>query len=153
MAEHRVVPAARAAGFTLVEMMVAIGILAFGITALIGVLTVGVATRRSSEQKARSVLLAEQVVHHLREQVFATAPPAAGARPPLPTLEDKSLPGFPGTTVSVEFTADPADPELVLAKIAIRWRDQGEVVAEEFQHLLVREEPFSRRVARLQKKP
>jgi prepilin-type N-terminal cleavage/methylation domain-containing protein len=140
-------------GFTLIEMMVAIAILAFGITALIGVLTVGVSTRRSAEQKSRAVLLSGQILHQLQEQVFATPgkanDPAAkpGSDPDL--IQVDRVDGFPGMSYQVRFTHDPDHPDLVLALVSVRWREQGETVAEEFSRILRREEPFSRRVSRI----
>ncbi len=50
---------------------------------------------------------------------------------------------------TVVFVEDTFSPQVVLARVRISWREQGEAVAEEFERILVRETPFSRRISRL----
>jgi prepilin-type N-terminal cleavage/methylation domain-containing protein len=136
-------------GFTLLELMVAIGILVFGVTTLIGVLSVGVATRRGAEQRARAALLAEQVLHRIATETLATAPvpeqPDDGLE--LPPLRVDRVDGYPGMKYGVEFVVDPVLPELVLARVTVSWLDQGEDQGQEFQRVIQRTVPFSQRVA------
>ena len=138
-------------GFTLIEMLFAMGILAFGLTALIGVLTVGVSTRRSAEQKSRAALLADEVLQHVERQIFASAAlGAAGTAskpsdPLAPVALDK-IEGWPGMSAKIEFTRQADDPELLLATISIWWRERGDAVTETFQRIVVRERPFANRV-------
>lgn len=147
-------PAPRS-GFTLIEMLFAMGILTFGLTALIGVLTVGVSTRRSAEQKSRAALLADEVMHHIERQVFSTAaakpaPVAAGvgSRPidPLAPIELAKIEGWPGMSARIEFTRQPDDPGILLATISIWWREHGDAVTEKFHRVVVHERPFANRV-------
>ena len=138
-------------GFTLLELMVAIGILVFGLTSLLGVLTVGVSTRRSAEQRSRAVLLAEQAIQHIETEVLAKAV--------LPEEYDEDtdleiapvtvtdIDGYPNMKYTVEFEIDPELPELVLARVRVSWREQGENVGQVFHRVLFREAPYSQRVA------
>ena len=50
---------------------------------------------------------------------------------------------------TVEFVEDPSHPQVVLARVKISWREQGEKVAEEFERILIREKPFSRRITNI----
>jgi prepilin-type N-terminal cleavage/methylation domain-containing protein len=134
-------------GFTLAEMLVALAILVFGLTALAGSMTVGVSTRRGTEMRFRAVNMVDFVVRDLRENHLVAHPPDAG---PLPDTRSDELEVFPGMKYVVKFVEDPDHPLVVLARIQISWREQGESVAEQFERVLIRERPFSQRISQLQ---
>ncbi len=136
-------------GFTLVEMMVAIGILLFGVTTLVGVLGVGVATRRSAEQQLRAARLVDQVLYRLETQYLPSIPPESEEIPP---LEVDAPEGFPEMKYRVDFAFDPKQPLVVLATISMRWREQGEAIGVEYRRVMFRETPFPQRVQRLRSK-
>lgn len=149
----------RSAGFTLVELMVAMGILLFGAVSLLGVLGVGVDTHRSAEQHNLAVQLAQRVLQRLETEVVPKALIAAqdaatdGQPVNFKLAPVDSTPadvvGTPGLRYRVEFTQDPEQPQLVLAKVRVLWLDQGEAQAVEFQRILVGQVPFPQRIARL----
>jgi prepilin-type N-terminal cleavage/methylation domain-containing protein len=143
-----------AGGFTLVEVMMAMLILTFGVTSLLGLMTLGVSTRRSAEQLNRAVFLVDEALQRVQEEVFAT-PPAEGDAPPpeLAPVQVDQIPGAPGMSYSIRFTAAEGDPDVVLARVDVRWREQGEVMAETFHRILRRHEPFARRVSRIVRNP
>ncbi len=154
MAEFRFNPRGDQRGFTLIEMLLALGVLVFGISSLIGVLSVGVGTRRAAEMRGRAVLLAEHVLHDLKEGLMAgKAMSTAVARSDEEvemTLDPEmveGVDGYPGMKYRVTFAVDPEDPKLVLATVEITWREQGAQVGQKFRRILVRERPFSQRVA------
>lgn len=137
-------------GFTLLEIVVALGILVFGATALIGALSVGVNTRRGTEMRARAALMAGQVLQHVERELLASHPIPDGWE----TAEDLAIPreevapvdGYPGMKYSVEFTTTPERPDVVLVTLRISWRDQGEDQAQVLQRVMPRAVPLSRRV-------
>lgn len=142
----------RDAGFTLLEIMVAMGILVFGVTSLIGVLGVGVSTRRTADMRAQAVLIADQALHDVEERFLADAPldpewqePEDLAIQPV-TVEE--IPGHPGLRYTVEFQPDVERPDLVLVTVRVAWLDQGEESGEVFRRILARQVPFSTRVER-----
>ncbi|MCC6673274.1 MAG: type II secretion system protein [Planctomycetes bacterium] len=139
-------PRASAAGFTLVEMMAAVGILAFGMSALIGVLSAGVSGRRNAEAQSRAVALAGHVLFELEERYLRA--PRPGDPPPADLAVDR-VDGYPGMRYTVRFVADEEHPELILARVRVQWRQQGEVQSEEFQRILPLHESYSVRVGRL----
>jgi prepilin-type N-terminal cleavage/methylation domain-containing protein len=137
------------AGFTLIELMIAIGILLFGVTTLAGVLSVGLGTRRSAEQQLRASALVDQVLLELEQDVLPGIDPLATELPP---VEVDGPPGFPELKYRVDFTLDPERPEVVLARIEIGWREQGDWITTRFRRVLFRQAPFAQRVQRLGKR-
>lgn len=148
---------APAAGFTIVELLVAMGILLFGTVSLLGVLGVGVSTHRSAEQHNYAVELAQRVLQRLEEDIVPKALLEAAAAGPdaeftLPPVDSTpaDVVGLPGMRYRVEFVQDPERPTLALATVRVLWLEQGEAQAVEFQRILVSHVPFSQRIARLQ---
>ncbi len=133
-------------GFTLVEMMLAMAILVFAVTALAGSLLTGVSMRRGSEMRFRATALVDYVIQEIEEEVFARSQDPSE---PLAGFAHVDPPGYPGMTYTVEFIEDLERPGVVLAKIKVSWRDQGEFIGETFRRILLRGAPFSRRVSAL----
>ncbi len=140
-------------GFTLVEMLVAMGILMFGITSLIGLLSLGVSTRRTSELRNQSVHAVDEVIHHVREQVI-----------PLQTFDENDVPvpleavtldpvaGYPRLRARVDFRYDESHPHLVLLDVHLTWMEEGAIVGERFRRVIESYDGFSRRVGRVRSK-
>jgi general secretion pathway protein I len=63
---------AEARGFTLVEVVVAIGILAVAVLPLIALMALGVQTNRESAQRSRAALMAESIFSELRQSSAET---------------------------------------------------------------------------------
>ena len=60
--------APRERGFTLVEMLMALGILLFGVVALLGSLSTSVAQRRTTDARHELSALCEHAVHRVQEE-------------------------------------------------------------------------------------
>ncbi len=143
MAESR-----RELGFTLVEMMVAMGILVMGVTSTIGLLTVAVSTRYSAELRSRAALVADQVLQDVEENVLARD---EGRELEIPTMGPVPVEGSFGMSYTVGFTVDPEHPNLVLAEVRVGWREQGAELEQVFRRILPRQQPFRERVLRLKR--
>lgn len=135
-------------GFTLVEMMLALAILVFGVSALAGSLLTGVSMRRGSEMRFRADALVNQAVHRIQEGEF---PRYSDPGEPLQSFTVTDPPGYSGMEYTVDYVTDLERPGLVLAKIRISWRDQGERMGETFERILVRRVSFSQRISDLTK--
>ncbi len=141
-------------GFTLAEMLVALAILLFGLTAIAGSMMMGVSTRRGTEMRFEAVHMVDHVYRYLQEEYFLEHDPDSG---PLPSIgrDQKSdadpagIRGYPGMKYTVEFIEDPKHPQVVLARVRISWREQGERVAEKFERIMIRETPFSHRISQI----
>lgn len=108
-----------AGGFTLVEMLAALGILLFGVTALVGSLSSSIAGRRTSEAKLQMSAIADQVVLQLQEQAIVDDPETG--LPRFLPQQDQPVPGFPGMTWSASAVADPLRPDVWLVRIDVAW--------------------------------
>lgn len=69
-------PAPRCRGFTLTEVVLAIGIISFGIVAVIGLLSVSLEASRESSDDTRLAAMTTLVIDRLRSRPFADLPPA-----------------------------------------------------------------------------
>jgi len=115
-------------GFTLVEMMLALAILVFGISALAGALLTGVSMRRGSEMRFRADALVQHAVYRIQTRDRSK---------PLTGFTVTEPPGYPGMEYTVEPIRDPERPGLVLARIRVSWLEQGERLGETFERILV----------------
>lgn len=139
-------------GFTLIEIMVALGILVFGVTALIGALGLGVSERRTAEQRQRAAVLADQILQQIQTDLLAAAP-RTGAEEDISELEiepavDQVADGFPGLRYAVEFTPAASNPGLVMVTVDVTWLERSAAVSQTFRRVLPRQVPFSQRVER-----
>ncbi len=140
---------AHAAGFTLVEMMAALMILLFGITALIGAMTSSVAQRRSTDAQLEAVALCDHALLRIQQEAVRRK---AGATSDLDLelvpLQDQTAPGFPGMTWSATAIVDENRPDVWLIRLSVHWLDAGEVSTAEFLRVLPRQLSLRERVSR-----
>lgn len=108
-----------ARGFTLVEMLAALGILLFGVTALVGALSSSIAGRRTSEAKLQMSAIADQVVLRLQQEAIVDDPETG--LPRFVPMQDQPVPGFPGMTWAATALVDQSRPDLWLVRIDIAW--------------------------------
>jgi prepilin-type N-terminal cleavage/methylation domain-containing protein len=132
------------AGFTLIEMIVAMGILVLGVSSILGLLTFGAALQRTAESRNDVTLAAEAVIADLRETVFPIQPDGSVGAPP-PALE-RPVPGHPRLTAFVDLRESPSLPGEYFATVRIAWKERGKERAEIFRTVLQREVPYSTRV-------
>jgi len=140
---------ASARGFTLAEMLAALGILLVGITALIGALSASVAQRRTTDARLESAALCEAAILRIQHEAMRRR---ANAESDLDleivALQDQTAPGFPGMTWSASAVVDETRPDVWLVRLKVRWLEEGEDVFEEFLRVLPRSLPLGQRVRR-----
>ena len=125
-------------GFTLVEMLAAMMILAFGITAVFGVFSAGVAT----EQQAALIRDAARLVTAVSEELqHSDACGAIGDPCPQP-VQGATNRSFPGITYDLEFTTDSSRPWEILVDIRVRWLRRGATMSETYRLPLRRGRPL-----------
>jgi hypothetical protein len=144
-------PGSRRGGFTIVEVLVALGILLFGMTAVIGMLTFGSALSRTALLRTSAAASAQAVVADLEETLFPlveTGSPAdADAGPPV-EIVDRALPGMPEVTYPARARANPKRPLESRVDVEMTWTAGGMLRAMDFTTILVREIPFGERLRR-----
>lgn len=145
MAERADLSAQR--GFTLAEMLAALAILLFGVTALLGALSSSISQRRSTDARHELTALCDLAMHRVRyEAIRSTTGGSAPFDLEFVPLEDQEVPGFPGMSWSASATEDENRPLLWLVKVEVRWLEDGEDVVAEFFRVVPRQLPMRDRV-------
>jgi len=138
-------PRARA-GFTLIEVLVALGILLFGMTAVLGLFTFGAALSRSAHLRTVGSSATDAVVADLSETLFPfDAQGEAGEPRP---IADRPVPGYPELVYSAKATQNPEQPLEYKVEIRLRWASAGVEREKQFTTILLREIPFGERLRR-----
>ena len=134
-------------GFTLVEMLAALGILLFGVVALIGSLSTSVAQRRTTDARHELSALCDFAVHRVCQDAIRLRD---GASTPLDLefapLLDQDAPGFAGMRWSATAVVDETRPDLWLVRIEVRLLEAGETVDAVFLRVVPRQAPLRDRV-------
>lgn len=146
---------ARRSGFTLLEVVLAVGILVLGMSMILGVFNFGTALTRTAELRSLTSGSIEALVHDLEETLFPIADDGTVGEPV--DIEDRPVPGQPGVVYSVEAVGDPrslavdgidADglPREYHVTISVRWESAGVQRTESWSTIMLREVPFGARM-------
>lgn len=147
------------AGFTLIEVMLAAGLLVVGMSMILGVFNFGSAMSRTAELRSLASGTVEAVMHDLGETLFPLLEDGnVGA--PLP-IADRPVPGRPGVVYSVTAkghlpSVDPDEtglgaglPREYIVEIQVRWQTSGVKKSETWSTIMLREVPFGARMRKL----
>lgn len=148
--------ACRRAGFTLLEVLLAMGILLLGMTMLLGLLTFGAALSRQALLRGKASATVEAVVQDLEENLFPLLEDGT-AGPPV-AIQDRPVPGAPGlvysaraepitTSQAVEVAGQVLHREYAV-DVEVRWQTGGVQRAKTWRTVLLREVPFGERMRR-----
>ena len=153
---NSVAPHSRA-GFTIIEVVVALGILLFGMTAVIGMLTFGAALSRTALLRTSAASSTQAVVADLEETLFplaegdaasdAFSAASSDAGPPI-EIHDRALPGMPEVNYSARAVPNPDRPLEYRVDVDMSWSSAGVRRALTFSTILLREVPFGERLRR-----
>jgi hypothetical protein len=152
------------AGFTIIEGVLAMGILMMGLSVILTLFTFGAGMSRNAQLRADSAAAVEAVVADLEEGLFPLGPDGEVLEPL--TLRGRPVPGYDDLTYDAVAVPDPtrlgdlalaAEPGVtfelgpILYRVDVRmtWRSQGESKARGFSVLIPREVPFGTRLRKL----
>lgn len=147
--------AGQSGGFTLIEILLALGILLIGLTGVLGLLTFGAAMSRAAALRRDAAAATEAVFADLEERMFPLVVEDGLERVGEPIdVGDRPVPGHPGLTYRAR-----AEPDLQLAaevgypleykvEVEMTWTSGGRRRSRTFTTLLVREVPFGERLRR-----
>ena len=147
----------RRGGFTIIEVVLAMGLLLLGMTAVLGLLSFGAALARTAQLRTQAAAAAEAVVADLEETLFPLElDPRTGARRvgQPHALEEVAVPGHPGVVYSARATPvrasddGPEGPSRYRVQVEMSWTSSGRRKARSFTVLLLREVPFGERLRR-----
>jgi len=136
------------AGFTLIEVVLAMLVLAIGMTAILGLLSFGAALSRTSLLRSGAANSIEAVLKDLEETLFPLEVDADGnerAGEPL-AISARPVPGYHDLTYGTSATPNPADPREYRVAVEITWAVGGTTRTKKFTTLLLREVPFGERL-------
>ena len=136
--------ARRDSGFTILEVVLAMGILLIGVTAVIGLLTFGAALTHASQMRTAAANVSEAVLADLDESLFPLEEDGSVGEPN--DFTDRPLPGFEGVTYSVKTVANPERPDEYRVDVEMKWESGGVLRSHEFSTLMAREVPFGERM-------
>lgn len=147
-------------GFTLLEIIVALGVLAIGATAAFSLFVAGAASGRRAEHEVNAALIAETVIDDLRDDLTvdldltdypsASAPdpnsatqPPAGVNPKTRWLaRDGTATGFEDYKYDLAITPldgpVPDEPWQFLIEVEVRWSDQGTRRSAQYSTILLK---------------
>jgi hypothetical protein len=142
-------------GFTIVEVLVALGILLFGMTAVIGMLTFGSALSRTALLRTSAAASSQAVVADLEETFFPMVaegtdsgdPAGSDVGAPIDVVE-RAVPGMPGVAYTARAQQNPERPLEYRVDVEMTWTAAGVRRAMSFSTILVREIPFGERLRR-----
>ena len=142
------------AGFTLIEVMLAMFILLLGMSSLLGLLTFGAALSRGAALRTASAGSVEKIVADLEETLFplvlVNGLELAGE--PREIL-GREVPGASGLVYDALATPLPDDrhspPLEYLVQIKMRWDVSGTERSSNFSTIMLREVPFGARMRQL----
>jgi Tfp pilus assembly protein PilV len=132
-------------GFTILEVLVAMGILLFGMTTILGLLTYGTALSRSAQLRASAASAAQATIADLEETFF---PLKDGELAEPVAIEGRAVPGAEGLVYSAKGTANPERPTEYRVDVAMTWSSQGQKREKRFTTLLYKELQFGERLRR-----
>jgi len=142
-------PAQRSrAGFTLIEVMLAMFVLLIGMTAILGLLSFGAALSRTATLRGGASNAIEAVVRDLEETLFPLELDANGdeqAGEPR-EIHEQPVPGYPGLLYSTHATPNPEHPLEYRVDVEITWAVGGTTRSKQYTTLLLREVPFGERL-------
>ncbi len=152
------------AGFTIVEVVLAMGVLMIGMSVILTLLTFGAGMSRNSQLRAESAAVVEAVVADLEEGLFPLDEQGVVGEPA--AILDRLVPGHDDLYYTATAVPDPSrlddlalagQPGIHLAggpvpyrvDVQLSWRSRGDKKRRSFTVLIMREVPFGARLRRL----
>lgn len=132
-------------GFTILEVLVAMAILLFGMTTILGLLTYGAAMSRSAQLRTSAASAAQATIADLEASFFPVENGEAGEPKP---IENRDVPGVEGLVYSAKGRPNPDRPTEYRVDVEMTWSAQGVQRAKRFTTLLYREIAFGDRLRR-----
>ena len=134
----------RRSGMTLIEVLIAMAIFVFGVTAVLGLFQLGGGLESRARVEAEMAPALEPLIAHLRDAAWRQDPQGAWLPPAVPA--GAPVPGAPDYRYDLVVYPAPADrPDLVRAQVSV-WRTAPDRVLVRASFLLPRGIPVARRV-------
>ena len=132
------VPATPRAGFTLLEVVIALAILTLGISSALALFTAATAAHKRAIDRIHSIAIAEHAIADVESALaFGADPVELMKEPPFEEIERN----WPGYAVQLEFLGVEGETseDEILIQITVHWRTQGRDRRQVFRQLVARE--------------
>lgn len=138
-------------GFTLVEIVLAMGILLVGAAAILSMLTFGASLTRAAQLRTRAASAVEAVRADLEANMFPYVPSADGTPGEVGgpiELVDRAVPNLSQVVYSAKAKQNPELPSEYRVDVDIRWTSGGVQREKQLTWLLLKEITFGERLRR-----
>ncbi|MBL8857821.1 MAG: prepilin-type N-terminal cleavage/methylation domain-containing protein [Planctomycetes bacterium] len=135
----------RRAGFTILEVVLAMAIFLIGMTAILGLLTFGSALSRTAHLRTSAATAVQAVTADLEETLFPLVDGEAGEPR---AIEKRELHGLTHIVYSAVPIQNPERPLEYRVDVEIAWNSGGVQREKRFTTILLREVPFGERLRR-----
>ena len=138
-------------GFTLVEIVLAMGILLVGAAAILSMLTFGASLTRGAQLRTGAASAVESVKADLKANMFPYAPSADGTADEIGgpiDLVDRAVPNLPQVVYSARAQQNPELPREYRVDVDIRWTSGGVQREKKLTWILLKEITFGERLRR-----
>ena len=142
-------------GFTLIEILLALGILLIGLTGVLGLLTFGAAMTRAAALRRDAAAATDAGFADLEERMFPLVVVDGTEQVGEPIeIAARPVPGYEGLTYAARAEPDPqlatelGYPLEYKVEVEMSWTSGGRRRSRTFSTLLVREVPFGERLRR-----
>ena len=137
--------AGRRSGFTLLEILLSLGVLVIGASPLLGILTFGAALTRSAQLRTSAASAVDAIQADLDRHLF---PVEKGVvQDPVPIVE-RAVPNAPGVVYSATPYLNPENEREVRVDVEVQWRSGGVLKKKKFTTLKLKELDFGERLRR-----
>ncbi|MDF1836508.1 MAG: prepilin-type N-terminal cleavage/methylation domain-containing protein [Planctomycetota bacterium] len=143
--------ASKQAGFTLIEVILAVGILALGMTSVLGLFTFGAALTQAAELRTASANVIESVTADLEVRLFPADETGMPGEPV--DLVDQEVPGIPRAKYSVVAVPVEGSPEAedggpleYEVRIQVSFETRGVRRSRIYETRLLRQRSFAQRM-------
>ncbi len=118
-------------GFTLVEILIALMVLAVGLTCIFALFAAATRSHKRAVDSTRAALLARKVFAEKRALLYNPDPPASA--------QDLSDPDFPDLyTYDIQLIPLSNDRDTFLMRVRVKWKVQGRDESEIFESMVSR---------------
>lgn len=128
------------AGFTILEVVLAMGILVIGMTVLISLLTFGAALSRTAAMRTAASAAIEAILADLEESMFPLGADGEVGEP-LPIV-DREVRASPDVIYSALAEPNPDQPLEYRVDVDMKWKSSGVQRTRRFTTIMLREIPF-----------
>lgn len=143
-------PRTKNGGFTILEVVLAMGILLLGLTSVLALLSFGAALARNAALRTSAAAAVDAVMVDLEESLFPLEADGGVGEPR--EIVDREVPGHVGVVYSAtavphpEQVPLPGGPIEYRVDVDISWKVQGAARSRSFTTLLPRQVPFGERL-------